>query len=248
MNSVPCLHSRSGRSKSTGLRRRRRNSAHLSFFSRSGLNHHAGFGRGRPSQLPHEALEAGVATRETMAVHQILPDSHRVAALCQSGFDDLPVGFASARRMATVWLPRRFFGVRVGGHPYGRFWRRLSPPARRSHRDSGRPKICPGGFAAKMRRRFNAPQRLPKPSQRDDLLFLFFAQDIAHVTESNLPASSMSRFRYLIGRFSGVHDWSFHDTRRRGAFHFHRVRLPLSGTCGLQKRLISRPKVRSYTI
>jgi hypothetical protein len=32
----------------------------------------------------------------------------------------------------------------------------------------------------------------PQPSQRDDLLFLFFAQDIAHVTERNLSASSMS--------------------------------------------------------
>jgi len=39
------------------------------------------------------------------------------------------------------------------------------------------------------------------------LLFLFFAQDIAHVTERNLSASSMSRFSYLVGRFSGVHAW-----------------------------------------
>jgi hypothetical protein len=33
----------------------------------------------------------------------------------------------------------------------------------------------------------NAPQRPSQPSQRDDLLFLFFAQDIAHVTECNAP-------------------------------------------------------------
>jgi hypothetical protein len=39
------------------------------------------------------------------------------------------------------------------------------------------------------------------------LLFLFFAQDIAHVTERNLSASSMSRFSYLVGRFSDVHLW-----------------------------------------
>src|SRR5258708_26290037 len=58
-----------------------------------------------------------------------------------------------------------------------------------------------------MRRFLDAPQRPSQPSQRDDLLFLFFAQDIAHVTERNLSASSMSRFSYLVGRFSGVHLW-----------------------------------------
>jgi hypothetical protein len=58
-----------------------------------------------------------------------------------------------------------------------------------------------------MRRSLDAPQRPSQPSQRDDLLFLFFAQDIAHVTERNLSACSMSRFSYLIGRFSGVHVW-----------------------------------------
>jgi hypothetical protein len=38
-----------------------------------------------------------------------------------------------------------------------------------------------------MRRSLDAPQRPSQPSQRDDLLFLFFAQDIAHVTERNSP-------------------------------------------------------------
>src|SRR5579863_2017115 len=38
-----------------------------------------------------------------------------------------------------------------------------------------------------MRRSLDAPQRPSQPSQRDDLLFLFFAQDIAHVTERNAP-------------------------------------------------------------
>jgi hypothetical protein len=54
-----------------------------------------------------------------------------------------------------------------------------------------------------VRRSLNAPQRPSQPFQRDDLLFLFSAQDIAHVTERNLPASSMARF----SRFSGVHVW-----------------------------------------
>jgi hypothetical protein len=180
---------------------------HLRLFARRGFNHHAGFGRGRPAQLPHEALDAGIAPRETVAVHQILPDGHRVPTLCQFGFDDLPVGFASARRGAAAWLPKRLFGLRVGGHLYGRFCRIPSPPTWRTHRDSRSPEIGSGGFAANVRRSLYAPQRPSQPSQRDDLLFLFFAQDIAHVTERTLPASSMSRFSYLVGRFSGVHAW-----------------------------------------
>ena len=117
------------------------------------------------------------------------------------------MGFASARRGAAAWLPRRFLGRRVGGHLYGRFCRIPSPPTRWTHRDSRSPEIGSGSFAANVCRSLNAPQRPSQPSQRDDLLFLFFAQDIAHVTERNLSASSMSRFSYLIGRFSVVHVW-----------------------------------------
>src|SRR5271169_5896010 len=156
-------------------------------LARSGFNHHAGFGRGSPAQLPHEALHAGIALRETVAVHQVLPDRHRVATLCQFGFNHLPVGFASARRGAAAWLPRRFFGLRVGGHLYGRFCRIPSPPTWRTYRDSRSPEICPGRFTANVCRSLNAPQRPSQPPQRDDLLFLFFAQDIPHVTERNSP-------------------------------------------------------------
>jgi hypothetical protein len=88
-----------------------------------------------------------------------------------------------------------------------RFRRIPTPPTRWTHPDSRSPEICSGGFAADVRRSLNAPQRPSQPSQRDDLLFLFFAQDIAHVKERNLPASSMSRFTYPVGRFSGVHVW-----------------------------------------
>jgi hypothetical protein len=82
-----------------------------------------------------------------------------------------------------------------------------TPPTWRTHCDTRSPEICSNGFAANMRCSFDAPQRPSQSSQRDDLLFLFFAQDIAHVTERNFSASSMSRFSYLIGRFSGVHVW-----------------------------------------
>jgi hypothetical protein len=54
---------------------------------------------------------------ETVTVR--LPD-HRVATFCQFGFNDLPVRLAGARRRDPAWLPRRFFGRRVGGHLYGR--------------------------------------------------------------------------------------------------------------------------------
>ena len=93
----------------------------LSLFAWCGFDHHAGFGRRGPAQFSHEALDAGIAPRETVAIHQVLPDGHRVAAPRQCGLDDLPVGFASARRGTAAGLPRRVFGLRVGGHLYGRF-------------------------------------------------------------------------------------------------------------------------------
>jgi len=97
----------------------------------------------------------------------------------------------------------------VGGHLYGRFCHIPSPPTWRTHRHSRSPEILSSGFAANMRRFLNAPQRPSQPPQRDDLLFLFFAQDIDHLTERNLSASPMSRFSYLVGRFSGVQPWPF---------------------------------------
>lgn len=70
----------------------------LSFLVRSSFNHDAGFGCGSPAQFSHEALDAGIASHETVAVHQVLPDCHRVTALCQHGLDELAVGLAGARR------------------------------------------------------------------------------------------------------------------------------------------------------
>jgi len=70
---------------------------------------------------------------------------------------------------------------------YGRFCGIPSPPNRWTHHDPRRPEIRSGGFAANMGRSLDTPQLPPQPSQRDDLLFLFFAQDIARVTERNSP-------------------------------------------------------------
>ncbi len=61
---------------------------------------------------------------------------------------------------------------------------RTAIPAARRYAPAVSRRIC---AALSMRRNDH-----PQPSQRDDLLFLFFAQDIAHVTERNLSASSMS--------------------------------------------------------
>ena len=52
----------------------------LSFFAGRGFDHHAGFRRRRSAQLAHEALDALIAAGETVAVHQVLPDRHGVAA------------------------------------------------------------------------------------------------------------------------------------------------------------------------
>ena len=55
------------------------------------------------------------------------------------------------------------------------------PTARRPHRDPGRFQISRRRFPANAGLPLDAPQRPSQPPQRDDLLFLFFAQDIAHV-------------------------------------------------------------------
>ena len=55
------------------------------------------------------------------------------------------------------------------------------PTRRRTHGDSGGLQISCRGFAAHTGGLLDAPQRPAQPSQCDDLLFLFFAQDIAHV-------------------------------------------------------------------
>jgi len=47
----------------------------------------------------------------------------------------------------------------------------------------------------------DASKRPAELSQRDDLLFLFFVQDIAHA-DGAYPSVSMSRTFLIVGRFS----------------------------------------------
>jgi hypothetical protein len=64
----------------------------------------------------------------------------------------------------------------------GWFFRRCTaPPAWRSHRDPGLFQILTGGFPANAYALLDAPQRPSQSSQRDDLLFLIFFQDVAHI-------------------------------------------------------------------
>ncbi len=70
----------------------------------------------------------------------------------------------------------------VGGHPIGRFCRRApAPSAWQPDGNARRSQIVPGGFAADTGLFLNAPQRPTQPPERDHLLALLLAQDIAHI-------------------------------------------------------------------
>ena len=88
----------------------------LRLFTEFGLDDRPRFRRCGAVQIAHESPHALVATREPMAVHKILPDSHRVPAAPQLQRDQFTVRFAAARRSAT-----RFPGQKAGDHLYGRF-------------------------------------------------------------------------------------------------------------------------------
>jgi hypothetical protein len=88
----------------------------LRLFTEFGLDDRPRFRRCGAAQIAHESPHALVATREPVAVDQILPDSHRVPAALQLQRDQFTVRFAAARRSAT-----RFLGQKAGDHLYGRF-------------------------------------------------------------------------------------------------------------------------------
>ena len=95
----------------------------------------------------------------------------------------------------------------VGGHLVGRFCRRApSPTSGCTDGDAGGFQVGSSGFAPDAGFLLDAPQRPAQPPQRDDLLSLFFVQDIAHSTESKSP-SSFNVLPIPIGRFSAVPHW-----------------------------------------
>src|ERR1700689_5104120 len=96
-------------------------------LARNGLNHHASLRRRRSTQLLDEALDALIAGGEAMAVHQVLPDRHRVPATRHPQLNRFPVRLRGAGRGTASWLwlrggPTGGLRAKVGGHLYGRFW------------------------------------------------------------------------------------------------------------------------------
>jgi hypothetical protein len=64
----------------------------------------------------------------------------------------------------------------------------LRPRAKMHGADPGRLQISGGGFAADAGFSFDAPQRPSQPPQRDDLVLLFFNQDVAHIDGAYPPS------------------------------------------------------------
>ena len=81
-----------------------------------------------------------------------------------------------------------------------------APTSRWPDGDSRRFEVGSRRLPANTRFLLDAPQRPSQPSQRDDLLPFFFAQDIAHSMEGMPPSISMS-CPLSIGRFSSVPHW-----------------------------------------
>ena len=181
-------------------------------------------GAGLPAQLADEALDALVAAGEAVVVDQVLPDGLGVAALAERELDEVAVGLAGAGRGAAAGsgsgarvgghLVGRFWicrgsgtrwpvlrSARVGGHLVGRFCRRpAAPTARRPDGDAGGLQVGAGGFPADAGFLLDAPQRPAQPPQRDDLLSLLFAQDIAHVDGGypSVAVNVLPQFRWPV--------------------------------------------------
>ncbi len=109
-------------------------------------------------------------------------------------------------------VPGRFCHPRVGDHLIGRFWWQLPSPslravAKRSRRTSGRQPP----FRDECRYSAGFAAATSPPPQGDDLLFLFFFQDVTHIAEGNRPrlginvldcGLSLAGFQVIIdGRF-----------------------------------------------
>src|SRR6266853_1624330 len=157
----------------------------LRFFSGNGEDDSNGLGQLGSAKLANKALHRLVAAGEAVVGNQILPDGHGIASTAQSQFDGLAIrlagtgGWILIRRPESV-VPKRL-SAKVGGHLVGRFCRcSPSPRTRWSHGDPNRFQVCAGCLSAHTRGLLDAPQRPSEPSQCYDLLFLLFAQDVAH--------------------------------------------------------------------
>jgi len=88
----------------------------------------------------------------------------------------------AARWCMGCWRTGPPAGQSRGGHLGARFCRGLPPrPARRPGLDSGRAQATGRRLTAHTGSQLDAPERPAQPPQGDDLLLLFFSQDIAHL-------------------------------------------------------------------
>ncbi len=130
---------------------------------------------------------------------------------------------------------------RAGGHLIGRFWFGSSPTAGWPKGNPGCTQVTGGSLAPDPRSCLDAPQAPAQPPQRDDLLFLLFVQDIAHLTEPNRPVRNNVPTAISVGRFSGVHQWPVLSVHRGvawrdGSLAFVRPLLLACGTRGDESR------------
>src|SRR5262249_11814602 len=95
----------------------------LGFFARRGLDHHAGFRLRPAAKFVDETLDALIAGSEALAIHQVLPDPHRIPAARKSQFDRFAVRLARTRRWAATgpWPCGECWSTsglraKVGGH------------------------------------------------------------------------------------------------------------------------------------
>jgi hypothetical protein len=122
-------------------------------------------------------------------IDQILPDGFGVTPAGKPQLNDFPPGLARAGRRGPtgnrIGCDRVFPGglpAKVGDHLVGRFCRIAPTPGTgRPNGNTGGPQIAADRLPPDVYGLFNAPQRPAQPSQRDDLLSFYFAQDIAHV-------------------------------------------------------------------
>src|SRR5215472_15198904 len=89
----------------------------LALFADLSFDNDPRFRRPGTAQFAHETLHALIAAREAVAVHQVLPDAHRVPAAPQLLRDPLAIRLTGACRA----LRRCFFREKAGGHLSGRF-------------------------------------------------------------------------------------------------------------------------------
>jgi hypothetical protein len=138
------------------------------------------------AQGDHEAPHTGVPGWEPVLVDEVLPDRHGIAAAPEGEFDQLAVGLARTGgrgplRAGRSWWRgcRARWRLRVGGHPFGRFWW-VAPPSGRPHGEPGGFEVGPSGLAPHAGRRLDAAQRPAQLAEGNDLLLLRVAQEIGH--------------------------------------------------------------------